>query len=405
MLSRARKIFAVPLVVGVAAIAVVAGASSSAVASSARSTSAVRNHAVVGSASAKKRQIVIGFPEDLTGELAVQGSEQLRGAELAVKSINASDPSVHVKLDVVDTQTSPTVAITAVQKLISEHVNGIVGFVLSEEGVAPLPLFAKSGVPTLELQVTLPTNRPKNVFTLAAPVNNYMPLTVTYGLKGTHAKSLAVIYQDNPTLQLQAAAVEKTAAKMGIKTVAVQGSALTQTDFSSQISAVLAKHPSVVATFALNAQTGTIAAGLRAAGFKGTIIAQQGAAIGSTFRQVAGSAAVGVVLGTSWDPAGGTWPAAKSFVKKYKAAYPTEPRVSFVGAEGWDGIHMMVDAIEKASGRRYSDVVKAFRPGVFDDTVMAPSIRFYSTGTANIGGMALVYTATGEKLLGLGGVK
>lgn len=354
-----------------------------------------------GASSAKTRQIVIGVPEDLSGALAPTGQEQLHAAQIAAKDVNSTNHAVHVTLVPVDTKSDPSAAVSGVQKLIGrKDLSAIVGFDLSSQGAAVVPLVSQSGTPTIFLQVTGIQNRPKNLFSMAATVDNYIPLDIKYGLKGTNAKSLALIYQDNATLIADASILENQAKQQGMSIAAKQGGSLTQTDFSSQISAVLAKHPDAVAVLALAPQTATITKGLRQAGFKGKILAQQGVTYGGVFRKIAGKDAPGVVFATTWDISGAS-DAAKKVNETFKAAYPSDPPLTYLGIEAWDAIHIIVDALQKGSST--DEVVNELQTGTFsNDLAMQPSIKFSPEGYAEVHGMAVQFTASGTKLLGKG---
>src|ERR1700728_640848 len=80
-----------------------------------------------GAAAANKSPILIGYMGDVTGAAASTFGDGPGGAQARVDLQNAEGgiDGHPIELKVVDTQTSPTVTLTAAQELVSDHVFGI----------------------------------------------------------------------------------------------------------------------------------------------------------------------------------------------------------------------------------------------------------------------------------------
>ena len=358
-----------------------------------------------GKKSTKVRKITIGFPAELSGTYASYGQELLNVARLAVADINKTNHTVKVRLIPVDDQSTPAGSVAAAQTLVSQKPDAIIGYVTSADGLAAESILGASHIPTMFVQVSLNNNTPKNVFTIAPDPGAAAPLALSIGLKNRTPKphTIAFIYQDQPTLNLDHAAMGEQAAKMGLQTVASQGGAVTQTDFSSQITAALAPNPDVIAVLAFAPQSGTIVTQLRQRGFQGPILAQQVVA-SPPFRAAAGDNAIGVIFGTSWDPSAAN-AASKQLIARYHAAYPSSPPIDVYGVQTWDALHIMVTSI--LSGKSYGATIKALHAMTFTKTALADKLNFATLvdGVGNnvqLNAIAVVITATGTKLLGRG---
>ena len=71
---------------------------------------------------AHAREFLIGSELPLTGKLAATGQAFLKGTETAVAVFNQRNPEHNVKLLVIDNETSPAKAVSAIDKLASQGV-------------------------------------------------------------------------------------------------------------------------------------------------------------------------------------------------------------------------------------------------------------------------------------------
>lgn len=298
-----------------------------------------------GGPSGNSKQITIGFIDSFTGPLSFVGTEQKKAMQVAVKDLKAK--GVDVKLVTKDDQSTAAGAISGMQQLTSDpKITAIVGEDSTEVGDATLPLLAKDGRPALFLQITSLPSRPANVFSMGPPTTTVAARVAKYVYK-SGAKAVAFIHQVQPTLDDAIKAFKSEAQTAGVKVVADQSTALTTTSFGSQITNVLSKSPDAIGISAVGPASGSIISGLRSAGFKGKIFAQQAADSAATVK-TAGKSANGVLVGSYWDAAVQN-KASRAFVKVYTAAYPSDPAPDTYAIQAYDALHIMVKAIQDAS--------------------------------------------------------
>lgn len=78
-------------------------------------------------AQAQEKVVTIGAHMPLTGSLARSGQAFNEGMQVAVRMCNATDPKLQVKVDVIDDESTPAKAVSAVEKLASSGAVAIIG--------------------------------------------------------------------------------------------------------------------------------------------------------------------------------------------------------------------------------------------------------------------------------------
>jgi branched-chain amino acid transport system substrate-binding protein len=343
-------------------------------------------------------QLTVGFPDDLSGFNVGVGKEQLEAAQLAVKDVHSAHPNVHIKLIPKDTQSVPSAAASAIQSLTANSsVNAIVGMAFTGSAEAVSPLLTRSGLPTIYLQVTDLTGAGSNIVSMGAPGQNMLQLLTKQILQPKGYKRVAFIWQQVDTFVSAVNYLKTSTAAAGLKVVASQGGSETQTDFSSQVTNVLASKPDAIVVEALTPQTATIADDLRSSGYKGAIIGYQN--IGEpAFRQAAGAATAGVMYTTYWDPAVANADAQR-FITAFKTAYPSQPPPDVFGMQAWDAIHILAAAALHAHSTAKDKLIAALHSMTFPAGAQT-TIKFGSDPAfAVLHGYVMQYTSTSAKKL------
>lgn len=338
--------------------------------------------------------LTIGMPDDFTGANAFAGVEQQQAAQLAVTDANKKYPGVHVGLKTADTQSSPTAGVSAVQRLLSDSsVNAIVGIAFTQTAQATIPLLAQDGRPAIMLQVTDLTGGGNSVFSMSPPPAGEQKALVADGLTPANVKSVGIIYQDQPTLNADRTALKTALSGAGMSVADEQGTSLTTTDFSPQITSVLGKHPDAIGIFAIPPATGTIVSQLRAQGYTGVLFGHEGDA-STAFTKVAGKSADKFVLATRWNSATATG-LGKTFVDEFKAKYPSAGAPDQFGVAAYDAVLMLAQAASKAKSADKAALVSGLKTDQFT-TAESPTLQFGSDNFIKVNGVVVKYNAAGE---------
>lgn len=307
--------------------------------------------ALVASAIAQKVEtpVKIGVAVAQTSNTALLGQEQVIGARFAEKYLNARGGinGTPFKLVFQDAAGDENSAINAFQNLINkERVVGIVGPTLSQQAFAADPIAERAKVPVLG-----PSNTAKGIpqigdfiARVSAPVAVVAPNAVRQALKlDPKIKRAAVLYAQNDAFSVsETGTFQETAKAQGLTLATVQKFQTTDTDFTTQVTAVLNSDVDLVIISGLAADGGNLVKQLRQLGYKGLIIGGNGLNTSNMF-PVCQKLCDGVIIAQAYSPAQGS-AANQVFVKDYRAQYKKDPPQ--FAAQAYTGVQVMVEALK-----------------------------------------------------------
>ncbi|GAB3028853.1 ABC transporter substrate-binding protein [Parafrigoribacterium mesophilum] len=205
-----------------------------------------------------------------TGSLAFLGPPQEAGVQLAVKDINDANLGIKVNLTLGDSGDPDNKAYaTTVPNLINKKVNAIVGASASSVTKLILDQVTGAGILLISPSATSPdfTTAPDNgLFFRTAPSDLLQGETLGNLIAADGASTLGVIALNDPYGTGLQKATSKAFEAAGGKTVANELFNDGDTNFTSQISAVLAQKPDAIALITFD-QGKTIIPALKDAGF------------------------------------------------------------------------------------------------------------------------------------------
>ena len=282
-----------------------------------------------------KDQILLGYPNDLSGPVAEVGRAVQNGVRMAEEEINAAG-GVHgrkLKILVEDNGYDPKKSVLATQKLINQDkVFAIVMATGTAPAAAALPMVLKAGIPhvcptTAALMFSTPLER---LGFGCYPTNGGM---VAGGLKYFMEKEkksrFCAIYQDDDFGAEVLEATEKQLAQGQLKLIESVGYKRGATDFSGQVSRVQGANCDVLLLIATVPPAAAIMQETQRRGWKIPVLAAATAYDDSLLKlgkdSVEGMYAVAFV-GTPNDEQA---PApVKDWVKRYTAKFGQAPTVS-----------------------------------------------------------------------------
>ncbi|GAA5514409.1 leucine-specific-binding protein [Deinococcus carri] len=293
--------------------------------------------------------VPIGIALAQTSNTALLGQEQVIGARLAEKHINAHGGigGTPIKLIFQDAAGDENSAINAFQNLIGKgNVVGIVGPTLSQQAFAADPIAERAKVPVLG-----PSNTAKGIpqigdyiARVSAPVAVVAPNAIKQALKlDPKIKKVAVLYAQNDAFSTSETGTFQDAAKaQGLNVATVQKFQTTDTDFTTQVTSVLNADVDLVIISGLAADGGNLVKQLRQLGYKGLIVGGNGLNTSNIF-PVCQKYCDGVIIAQAYSPA---QPSASNqlFVKEYRAQYKKDPPQ--FAAQAYAGVQVMVDALK-----------------------------------------------------------
>ncbi|HLL90820.1 MAG TPA: ABC transporter substrate-binding protein, partial [Tepidisphaeraceae bacterium] len=309
-----------------------------------------------------QNEIVIGQFAPMTGSTAAFGVATDDGVQLAVDEINAAGGVLGrpVKVVTVDDRSDPAEAVTAVQKLINQDkVVAIIGEVASTRSLAAAPVAQRARVPMLTPASTNPkvTQVGNYIFRscFIDPFQGKAIANYAIGTKGL--KRFAVLYdvKNDYSIGLRDAFVAAAKDKGG-EVIADESYGEGDRDFRAQLTKIKATNPDAVFVPGYYTEVGLIIKQAREVGVTVPLMGGDGWEGEQTF-QIAGAAADGCFYTNHYSPEEQR-PAVQKFVAAYKQKFDGKTPNAWA-ILGYDAMHLMADAINRAGGTKGSDVRKA----------------------------------------------
>ena len=294
--------------------------------------------------------IPLGIAVARTSNIALFGEEQTIGAKLAEKYFNAKGGinGTPVQLIFQDTGGDEAGAINAFQNLINrDKVVGIIGPTLSQQAFSAGPIANREKVPVLG-----PSNTAKGIPQIgeyigrvSAPITLVAPNAVKQALKiNSKIKKVAVLYAQNDAFSTsETMTFQETAKNLRLNIVTVQKFQTTDTDFTTQVTAVLGANVDLVIVSGLAADGGNLVKQLRQLGFNGLVVGGNGFNTANLF-PVCGKYCNDIIVAQAYSPAADN-PINKEFVKAYKEQNKKDPPQ--FAAQAFAGVQVMIEALRK----------------------------------------------------------
>jgi branched-chain amino acid transport system substrate-binding protein len=304
--------------------------------------------------------IPIGIGVAQTSNVALFGQEQIIGAKIAEKQLNVKGVNgTPVRLALQDTGGDEAGTINAFQNLINrDKVVAIVGPTLSQQAFSADPIANRSKVPVLG-----PSNTAKGIPQIgeyigrvSAPVAKVAPNAIKQALKqNPKIKQVAVLFAQNDAYSTSETGTFQEAVKShGLQLVTVQKFMTTDTDFTTQATAVLGANVDLVVVSGLAADGGNLVKQLRQLGYKGTIVGGNGFNTANVF-PVCGKDCDGILVAQAYSPEVKN-PANTAFVNEYRKQFKKDPPQC--SAQAYTAVQIIVEALRKVEATTKKKIAK-----------------------------------------------
>ncbi|MDY0227415.1 MAG: ABC transporter substrate-binding protein [Desulfomicrobium apsheronum] len=306
--------------------------------------------------------IPVGIAVGQTTNVALFGEEQVNGAKVAERMINEKGGvgGTPIKLVFQDTGGDEAGAINAFQNLISrDKVVAIIGPTLSQQAFAANPIANQAKVP-----VVGPSNTAKGVAQIGEYVSRIsapMTLVAPNALKRALAvnpniKNVAVVYAQDDAFNVSETGIFQEAIKgMGLSIVLVQKTSVKDTDFTTQVTAILGAGVDMVVMSCLAADGGNMVKQLRQFGYEGLIVGGNGFNSPNMY-PVCGKECTGVIVAQAYSPRADN-AENNAFVPVFKEMFKKDP--AQFSAQAYTSVKVVVDAlneVEQSTGKKVADM-------------------------------------------------
>ena len=291
--------------------------------------------------------VSIGVVVALTGKHAeAYGFSMQRGFELAREEIN-NRGDVKLKFITVDDQSTPEGAKAAVQHLVDQGVSAIVGLAISTHLKAAAPIAQEGGVIAFSSVSSAAglSGIGDFIFRTSLATNISIPSGLMATQEKLGYKKVATIYDEIDVYAKNSNEVLKTAlVANGVEILTMETFQTGDTDFSQQLTNIIAVKPDALFISALSQEIAKIIAQTSEVGVPDSIdiIAPD---LTMNEVQQAGDAAEGVIGFIGWSNTSDA-PGNQAFVRNYQAKYGIQPEPW--AAQSYATLYVLANAIEVA---------------------------------------------------------
>lgn len=210
--------------------------------------------AVMGTGGAWAQDIKLGVIAGMSGPGTSYGIGIRQGAEMAVKEINASGgvKGRKISLVVVDDASNPAQSVTAMQRLVSDGVDLIVGGWGSSQVLANMEVAERAGIPYIVVGATNPkitTDKNKWTYRVIFTDSVQAEQIADAAVKRLGMKRIAVIHDANDYGVGNRDIFLDSLKKLGVEPVTVVSYQSADKDFTAQLSRIREANPDGLAVF------------------------------------------------------------------------------------------------------------------------------------------------------------
>ncbi|HEY7581807.1 MAG TPA: ABC transporter substrate-binding protein [Acetobacteraceae bacterium] len=338
---------------------------------------------MVAATGTAQAQIKLGAILSISGPGAAMGVGYKGAFDLFPNEIAGQKVEYIVRDDATDASTGYTIA----QRLISEdHVDAIIGPSLTATDAAVAPLANQAKVPMLAMApYEYDPQKQPYTFNDAQPLS--LMVNAVFGYMQRHeVKSIGYIGFSDGWGDQVLGATRQAAGGDGIKILADERYARTDTTCEAQVLKLISVHPQAIMMGNSATPAALPVVALRHRGFKGGIYGNHGI-VSPAFIKVGGAAVEGVIAATSpvvvadqLPDSNPVKPVAAAFAKEYSAKFPGQGVGPFAGYS-YDAFLLLRNAIPEA--------LKSARPGTEE---FRAALRDALEKTHELVGVSGVYT-------------
>lgn len=307
-------------------------------------------------------EILIGGLSPLTGDVAVYGTANTNGANLAFKEINAAGGinGAQIKFDTQDEKGDATEAVNAYNKLVDAGVVAILGDVTSAPCEAVADASVADNMPCITATGTAAklTTYGDNYFRVCFTDPLQGKTMATFAVDNLEAKTAAVLYNvSNDYSDGLSKAFQEQAEAKGLTVLAVESYAEADKDFKAQLTTIAGLKPDVLFVPEYYGKVSLIANQAKEVGCDAVLLGADGwDGVMATLDASAQDVVEGAYFCNHYS-AEDQNPIVQNFIKNYEAAYNETPNA--FAALGYDAAYILADAIERAGSTDSQAIIDA----------------------------------------------
>jgi len=311
---------------------------------------------------AARADVLVGVGGPITGANAAFGAQLQKGAEMAVKDINAAGGmnGEKIKLEIGDDAADPKQGISVANKFVADGVKFVDGHFNSGVSIPTSNVYAENGI----LQISPASTNPQyterglwNTFRTCGRDDQQGAVAGSYIAAHFKDAKVAIIDDKTPYGQGLANETRKALNKAGLKEVLDEGINVGDKDFSALISRMKQAGVNFVYYGGLHTEAGLIMRQMADQGLKAQFMSGDGI-VSDELASIAGDAVNGTLMTFAPDPRKN--PASKELVERFrKEGFEPEAYTLY----SYAAIQVMAEAAAKAKSLDPQTVAKEIKSG------------------------------------------
>jgi branched-chain amino acid transport system substrate-binding protein len=322
----------------------------------------------LGATGAVAQDIIIASAGPMTGQYASFGEQMRRGAELAVKDINAKGGVLgrQLKLEIGDDACDPKQAVAVANQLATKKAVFVAGHFCSSSSIPASAVYAEAGI----LQITPASTNP--ALTEDAAKKGWTHVFRTSGRDDAQGlvagKFLATKYKGGKVAIIHdkstygkglADETKKAMNAAGLQEAMYEAVTQGDKDFTALVSKMKAANIQAIYVGGYHTEAGLIVRQAREQGFNAQLISGD-ALVTDEFWKISGKAGEGTLMTFEPDPREFTAPAAKALVQRFRdQKYDPEGYTLY----SYAAVQLWADAATKAKSLKPADIGKVIKTG------------------------------------------
>jgi branched-chain amino acid transport system substrate-binding protein len=309
--------------------------------------------------------VVIATAGPMTGQYAVFGEQMKRGAELAVKDINAAGGinGEQLVLKIGDDACDPKQAVAVANSFVNEEVVFVAGHFCSGSSIPASQVYNEEGI----LQISPASTNPQlteqgfeNVFRTCGRDDVQGQYAANYVVDNNLAQKIAIIHDKSAYGKGLADEFKKELNAKGVEEVMYEAITAGDKDFTALITKMKDAGVDLIYHGGYHTEAGLIVRQARDQGFNATLMSGD-ALVDKQYWEITGDTGEGTLMTFAPDPRKS--PAAAEVVARFEAeGYNPEGYTLYTYA----AIQAFADAAKKAGSTEPEEVAAALQEGTFE---------------------------------------
>jgi branched-chain amino acid transport system substrate-binding protein len=334
--------------------------------------------------------ITIGVAQPLSGPSAARGQDIVNGAELAAADLNASGykiagKPVRIKIAAMDDKADKEQAKKVAQALVDQKVTAVIGHLSSDVTEVVIPVYKSGNVPQLFTSSAAELTKlgQGNAFRLIANDDLQAKAIASYAAETLKANKLVVLYEDTAFGAPLAKGMTTALAKMNKKVEFSEAVDNKTTNFAAFVAKLKAARPDALVAMVRDNQLLPLFEQMNAAGLGDVPVIATSVA---KTQKLATSGGVRTLFLTSSSAEVTEFKGGPEFVRKFRAAYHSEP--VWAAHYAYDAVYVLAETMRRAE----SVDAAALRAKLMVIDAIAPvttTMRFNAEGEQRYGAISV----------------